>query len=105
LARRTQPIADGIERRTEILHEVKAIGNLDRLGRTLRRACGARPSPITSDDSHTGMGLKPAGKRGGGIRGAHVNWTMRGPIDQDGVVVLAFALRPFVHAACVWRWP
>jgi hypothetical protein len=30
---------------------------------------------------------------------------MRVKIDQDGFIILAFAIGPFIHSEGMWRWP
>jgi len=105
LARYREPIEDRFKRLTEILHQVKAIGNLDGFWGALRGAVGKRASPITCDDFYTRMLLKPGCESGSCILRQQINRTMCIQIDQDGFVVLAFALGPFVHAEGVWRWP
>ena len=43
----------------QILHDVKSVGDLPRLRRTLVRALGKRTAAITADDLDAGMPLEP----------------------------------------------
>ena len=60
----TQLVLHGV---AEIAHEMKAIGDLTRLGCAAAHAVGIRPMPIAADDPNRGMRLQPRGDR---IRGA-----------------------------------
>src|SRR6266545_7082382 len=57
-----QDLLDGA---AQVLHQVKANGNLDGIGRPLPRTFGKRASPVTRDDLHTGVILQP-GRQGRG---------------------------------------
>jgi hypothetical protein len=91
------PIQDLLDGGTQVLHQMEAVGDLNRVGRTLGRAFGKRTSTVTRDDLYARMGLEPGCKRGGiGIR-QQLKWPIGTEINQDGLEILAFAIRPFIN--------
>jgi hypothetical protein len=91
-------VQDLLDRGAQVLHEMEAVSNLDRVGRTLCGAFGKRASTITRDNRHTRMGLQPGREgRGTGI-GKQLKWPPGTEVNQDGFEIQAFAIGPLVHA-------
>jgi hypothetical protein len=97
---------DLLEGRRHILEEVKSVGDLAGLGRSLPNTCGISCGAVPGDNRDVGMGVKP---RGHGFRRSifqHVNGPPPWEIDKEGAVALAFTPRPVVDANdCRFRPP
>ena len=59
----------------------------------LPRTFSKRASAVTRDDLHTRMSLQPGSQGGGAGVGKQFKRTIGAEVDQDGFVVLAFAIR------------
>jgi hypothetical protein len=89
-------LKDVEERLREILEQVKAIGDLHRLGGPRTSALGVRLKPIPADDCHPGMGLQPARQ---GSRLAIREQSQGLPpldINQHRAIRVPFPLRPVI---------
>src|SRR5262245_51412632 len=81
----------------QVLHQMKAVSDLDSIGCPLPAAFSQCAGTVTRDNLDTGMDLQPGSE---GLRtriGKHLKWSIGAEVNQDGFEVQAFAIRPFVH--------
>ena len=82
----------------EVLQQVKAIGDLDRVGGALPGPVRIGSGPIPGDHADAGMGLEPEGEGLGLPIGQEGQRSPPFEIDQHGPIGLALAIGPIVDA-------
>jgi hypothetical protein len=87
-----------IESFGEVLQQVKAIGDLDRLGGTLPGPVRVCSGPIAGDHADAGMGLQPEGAGLGLTIGQKGERAPPLEVNQHGAIGLAFPVGPVVDA-------
>jgi hypothetical protein len=76
-----------LNRGAQVLHQVAAVGDLNRIRRTLPSACGKRAGTVTSNDLHTWMRLQPGRQScATGVR-KQLKQSVCAEIDQAGFEV------------------
>ena len=96
--RRTQPAQLAFHGFPEILKQMKTIGDLPRLGRSLPRSVSIEAGAVTADDFDFGVALQPC--RGGSGRAIReqVNHAPRLEIDDHGPVCHALLPGPVINS-------
>ena len=90
-------IQDLLNGSAQVLHQMKAVGDLNRIRCALPGTFGKRASTVTRDDGDTRMGLQPGSEgRGTRIR-KQLDWPMGTEVNQDGFEIQALAIGPLVH--------
>jgi hypothetical protein len=73
----------------EVVPEMPAVGDLDRLRCAAGGAIGVGAGPVPADDADTGMAGQPFGQGVGGAVGQQVDCPVGGQVNQHGAVVVA----------------
>lgn len=81
----------------EVVPQMPAIGDLDRVGCAGARALGVGAGAVSTDHLRAGMREQPRGERVGLPIGAHVDRPMGGHVDEHGAVDVPAAQREIVH--------
>ena len=76
-----------VYRGAQVLHQMEAVSDLNRIRRTLPGTFGKRASTVTCNDFHTGMRLQPGRQSHGTGIGKQLKRPIRAEIDQDGFEV------------------
>ncbi|UVS79425.1 hypothetical protein Actkin_03173 [Actinokineospora sp. UTMC 2448] len=82
----------------EVVPQMPAIGDLDRLGRTTSGSVGIGARAVTTDDTDTGMPRQP---RGHGVRRSvrqQIDRPVGAHVDEHGAVVVSAAEGEIVHS-------
>jgi hypothetical protein len=85
-------------RRTQILQEVPAIGNLYGIGRALTRTFGIHAAPITANNLHARMRLQPLRNTLSRTLWQEINGLATFQIDHNRRITLAFAFGSIINA-------
>nr|WP_271189901.1 hypothetical protein [Dactylosporangium matsuzakiense] len=88
-------LLDGL---AEVGPQVVAVGDLDRVRGAGSGADGIVPAAVAAGDAHARMPAQPVGEGVRAAVGQHVDRSVRGHIEQDCRVVLAFLDREVVDA-------
>src|SRR6266516_6934405 len=83
---------------TKITEQMEAIGDLNSLRRTSRRATDIVWAAITSDNLNTRVLLEPRFKNRGAPLGQQIDRTSLYQVEQNGSIALAFAKRKIINA-------
>src|SRR5215216_1154773 len=101
-------LEEALEGLTQVLEQMKAVGDLDGMWRPAARAFGILGRPVAADHLHPWMLLEPLGKGVSGALRKQINWLMLLKIDQDCPVDLPSPKRKVIdpqYAGCGrWRW-
>jgi hypothetical protein len=95
---------EGFDGFAEILHEMKAIDDLHRVGCPLANAVRIQGTPIPTNHGDRGMLGQPGRERCDRTVRQEVDDAMRRQIDQDGAIPMASPPRPLVHAHRLEAW-
>jgi hypothetical protein len=88
---------DSFQRLAEVLHEMKPIDHLHRLGGSLANAVGIQVAAIATEDGERRVLREPGRERGGRAVPQQVHNAMRHEIDQDRAIAMASSPGPLVH--------
>jgi hypothetical protein len=80
-----------------IAQEVKAIGDLDGVGRAAPGTFSVSPGAIATDHFDTAMGLQPVAQGRSLAIGQQRNRRPAFYVDEHRAVALAFAVRPIIN--------
>ena len=75
----------------QVVYEVEAVGDLDRVGRALPRAVAVRAAAIPADDLHPRVRREPRREGGRLAVGQQVDHAPPLQVDEDGAVPLPAA--------------
>jgi hypothetical protein len=89
----------------QILEQVEAVGDLDRLGRATTGTVGIELRTIAADDAHAWMLSEPGGESVSLALRQQIDGTMGFQVDQDGAVPIPFAEGPIIDAKDPRGWP
>lgn len=73
----------------EILPEMEAVGDLDRVRSTSAGPIGVRAAPVTANDLGAGMGARPAGQGRCVAAGQQIERPAGLAVDEHGALVLS----------------
>ncbi len=95
-----------IQRLSEVLQQVEAVGYLHRVGRGLACALGKGSTPIATDDGYvvSGVLLQPARQRGRLAVRQEIEDAVLLKIHQDRPIALPAPEGKIVHAQCSQLW-
>ena len=91
-------IEHALERIDQVLHEVKAISDLDSVRCAGAGALSIDLSTVASDDFDARVRLQPVGERFAAAFCQQIDGLMSLQIDQDRAIRLAFVFGPVIYA-------
>ena len=87
-----------LERLREVVQQVPAVSDLDRLGRALPCAVGIHARAIAADDRHLRPAREPGRRAGRAPVGQQIKEAVLVQIDEDRAIALATAQGKLIHA-------
>jgi hypothetical protein len=89
----------------QVVDQVPAVGDLDRLGRTIAGAFRIGAGAVPGDERDAGMRPQPGGKTAAGAIREEIDGVVTLQVDQDRAVREALVDRPVVDAKHGWHRP